>query len=65
MMTTMTIQKTTTEEEEILKRRNWLTVNFDWLMEEVVYYRENKIFFQNPRIYVWKFDEGEGKAEIK
>lgn len=44
------------DQDTILKRRNWLLKNIDWLMAEVVFHRENEEYFKNDSQVLWHFD---------
>ncbi len=50
--------------DEVLRRRFWLKNNFEWLMSEVVWHRDMKQYFDNPRTAIWKFGDMEGKAHL-
>jgi hypothetical protein len=48
--------------DEILRKRYWVRQNFEWLMSEVAFHREMKLFFKNTRIKLWNLDDSEGRA---
>lgn len=50
----------------VLDRRGWVLANEEWFMNEVVFHRENQKFMNRDlRVYIWKFDDKEGKAVIE
>jgi len=50
--------------DDILRRRYWLKENFEWLINEVVFHREMKDYFSNPKFPLWKYDHEKGSANV-
>lgn len=50
--------------DDALRRRFWVRDNFEWLMSEVIFHREMKEYFKNPKVKIWELDNPEGKANI-
>ena len=48
----------------MLNRRHWMIKNIDWLMDEMVFHKENYDYFKNKSFRLWTLDEETGEADL-
>ncbi len=51
-------------EEEKLQRRFYILDNFDWFMEEAVFYKDKYKYLKVDPIPIWDWDSGESGSII-
>jgi len=50
--------------DNVLYRRFWIRLNFEWLMDEVIFHRDMKQYFKNEKIHLWTMGSERGTAKV-
>ena len=50
--------------DDRLSKRYWIVKNFDWLMDEVIFHKENHEYYKNRKIHFWDLGAEKGQADL-
>lgn len=48
--------------DDKLSKRYWIVRNIEWLMDEVVFHKENHEYYKNKKIPLWDLGAERGEA---
>ena len=60
----ITMTKQIEDKDKALRRRLWHTNRLDWLLEEVVYWRENALLITGERVVIFDVEQDECRVPL-